>query len=85
MKITFGSIIAELNIFKVNQQQLVDEECEYMNLIEAAPQEEYDNNCFPDPFEIHLVNFITFDELKPDVKISDFFSLSDSSQILEEE
>ena len=85
MKITFGSIIAELNIFKVNQQQLVDEECEYMNLIEAAPQEEYENDCFPDPFEIPFVNFITSDELKPDVKISDFSSLSDSSQILEEE
>ena len=79
MKITFGSIIAELNIFKVNQQQLVDEECEYMNLIEAAPQEEYENDCFPDPFEIPFVNFITSDELKPDVKISDFSSLSDSS------
>jgi hypothetical protein len=42
MKITFDSMIAELNIFSVNQQQLVDEECEYVNLIEAAPQEEFD-------------------------------------------
>ena len=37
MKITFGSMTAELNIFNVNQQQLVDEECEYVNLIEATP------------------------------------------------
>ena len=37
MKITFGSMIAELNIFNVNPQQLVDEECEYVNFIEATP------------------------------------------------
>uniref|UniRef100_A0A2N9EGP3 Retrotransposon gag domain-containing protein n=1 Tax=Fagus sylvatica TaxID=28930 RepID=A0A2N9EGP3_FAGSY len=30
MKITFGSMTAELNIFNVNPQQLVDEECEYI-------------------------------------------------------
>uniref|UniRef100_A0A2N9FPM7 Retrotransposon gag domain-containing protein n=1 Tax=Fagus sylvatica TaxID=28930 RepID=A0A2N9FPM7_FAGSY len=29
MKITFGSMIAELNIFNVNPQQFMDEECEY--------------------------------------------------------
>uniref|UniRef100_A0A2N9FCZ4 Aspartic peptidase DDI1-type domain-containing protein n=1 Tax=Fagus sylvatica TaxID=28930 RepID=A0A2N9FCZ4_FAGSY len=40
MKITFGSMTAELNIFNVNPEQLVDEECEYVNLIEAAPQED---------------------------------------------
>jgi hypothetical protein len=37
---------AELNIFNVNPQQLVDEECEYVNFIEAAPQEEFNKNCF---------------------------------------
>uniref|UniRef100_A0A2N9IJ08 Retrotransposon gag domain-containing protein n=1 Tax=Fagus sylvatica TaxID=28930 RepID=A0A2N9IJ08_FAGSY len=36
MKITFGSMTAELNIFNVNPQQLVDEECEYVNFIEAT-------------------------------------------------
>uniref|UniRef100_A0A2N9EG65 Retrotransposon gag domain-containing protein n=1 Tax=Fagus sylvatica TaxID=28930 RepID=A0A2N9EG65_FAGSY len=30
MKITFGSMTAELNIFNVNPQQLMDEECEYI-------------------------------------------------------
>uniref|UniRef100_A0A2N9GV66 Retrotransposon gag domain-containing protein n=1 Tax=Fagus sylvatica TaxID=28930 RepID=A0A2N9GV66_FAGSY len=30
MKITFGSMTVKLNIFNVNPQQLVDEECEYM-------------------------------------------------------
>jgi hypothetical protein len=46
MKITFGFMTAELNIFNVNSQQLVDEECEYVNFIKAASQEEFDKNCF---------------------------------------
>jgi hypothetical protein len=84
MKITFGSMIAELNIFNVNPQQLVDEECEYVNFIEVAPQEEFDNHCYFDPFETIPVNFIAFDELKLDVKMFDFSSLLDSSQMLKE-
>jgi hypothetical protein len=85
MKITFGFITIELNIFNVNPQQLVDEECEYVNLIEAAPQKEFDNHCYPDLFATLPVNSIASDELKPDVKLSDFSSLLDSSQMLEEE
>ena len=85
MKITFGSMTMELNIFNVNPQQLVDEECEYVNFIEVAPQEEFDKNCFFDPFETLPVNSIASIELKPDVKLFDFSFLLDSSQILEEE
>jgi hypothetical protein len=58
MKITFGSMTTELNIFNVNPQQLVDEECEYVNFIEATPQEEFNKNCFSDPFKTLLVDFI---------------------------
>jgi hypothetical protein len=85
MKITFGSMTAELNIFNVNPQQLVDEECEYVNFIEAAPQEEFNKNCFSNPFETLPVNFVASIELKPDVKLSDLSYLLDSSQMLEEE
>uniref|UniRef100_A0A2N9EH73 Aspartic peptidase DDI1-type domain-containing protein n=1 Tax=Fagus sylvatica TaxID=28930 RepID=A0A2N9EH73_FAGSY len=55
MKIIFGSMTTELNIFNVNPQQLVDEECEYVNFIEAAPQEEFNNHCYPHPFETLLM------------------------------
>uniref|UniRef100_A0A2N9I9P2 Uncharacterized protein n=1 Tax=Fagus sylvatica TaxID=28930 RepID=A0A2N9I9P2_FAGSY len=85
MKITFGSMTAELNIFNLNPQQLVDEECEYVNFIEAAPQEEFDKNCFSDPFETLPIKYVVSIELKPDVKLSDFSSLLDSSQMLKEE
>ena len=57
----------------------MDEECEYVNLIKAVPQKKFDNHCFPDPFETLSVNSIASDELKPDVKLSDFSSLLDSS------
>uniref|UniRef100_A0A2N9IFV1 Aspartic peptidase DDI1-type domain-containing protein n=1 Tax=Fagus sylvatica TaxID=28930 RepID=A0A2N9IFV1_FAGSY len=85
MKITFGSMTVKLNIFNVNPQKLVDEECEYVNFIEAAPQEEFDKNCFSDPFETLPINSAASIELKPSVKLSDFSSLLDSSQMLEEE
>jgi hypothetical protein len=78
MKITFGSITAELNIFNVNPQQLVDEKCEYVNFIKAAPQEEFDNHCYPDPFATLPVNSVVSNKLKPAAKISDFSSLLDS-------
>jgi hypothetical protein len=63
----------------------VDEECEYVNLIGAAPQEEFDNNFFPDPFETLPVNSIVSNELKPAAKISYSSSLLYSLQTLEEE
>ena len=83
MKITFGSMTIELNIFNVNPQQLVDEECEYVNFIEAASQEEFNKKCFFDPFETLPINSIASNELKLDVKLSDFSSLLNSSQMLE--
>jgi hypothetical protein len=77
MKITFGSITAELNIFNVNPQQLVDEKCEYVNFIKAAPQEEFDNHCYPDPFATLPVNSVVSNKLKHAAKISDFSFLLD--------
>ena len=41
MKITFGSMTAKLNIFNVMQQQLEDDECHYVNLIDTVVQEEF--------------------------------------------
>ena len=36
MKITFGSMTAELKIFNVMQQQMEDNECHYVNLIDTV-------------------------------------------------
>jgi hypothetical protein len=40
MKITFGSMTAELNIFNVMRQQLEDDECHYVNLVDTVVLEE---------------------------------------------
>uniref|UniRef100_A0A2N9IMW2 RNA-directed DNA polymerase n=1 Tax=Fagus sylvatica TaxID=28930 RepID=A0A2N9IMW2_FAGSY len=56
MKITFGSMTAELNIFNVMRQQLEDDECHYVNLIDTVVQEEFNRNCFSDPLETLLAN-----------------------------
>uniref|UniRef100_A0A2N9H9R5 Reverse transcriptase domain-containing protein n=1 Tax=Fagus sylvatica TaxID=28930 RepID=A0A2N9H9R5_FAGSY len=40
MKITFGSMTAKLNIFNVMRQQLEDDECHYVNLIDTVVLEE---------------------------------------------
>ena len=63
----------------------MDEKCEYVNFIEAAPQEEFDKNCFSNPFETLPINSVISIELKLDVKLSDFSFLLDSSQMLKEE
>ncbi len=46
-------------------KKLVDEDCEYVNLIETAAQEEFDKNCFFffNPFETLLINSIDPNEL----------------------
>jgi hypothetical protein len=41
MKITFRSMTAEFNIFNMMQQQLGDDECHYVNLIDTVVQEEF--------------------------------------------
>uniref|UniRef100_A0A2N9H911 Integrase catalytic domain-containing protein n=1 Tax=Fagus sylvatica TaxID=28930 RepID=A0A2N9H911_FAGSY len=40
MKITFGSMTAKLNIFNVMRQQLEDDECHYVNLVDTVVLEE---------------------------------------------
>ena len=53
----------------MNPEQLVDEECEYVNLIEAAPQEEFDKNCFLTFLKLFLLILLLLMSLKPDVKL----------------
>jgi hypothetical protein len=85
MKITFGSMTAELNIFNVMRQQLEDDECHYVNLIDTVVQEEFNRNCFSDPLETLLTNSINSYDIEHDAKLTEICSLLDSSQVLEEE
>jgi hypothetical protein len=79
MKITFGFMTTELNIFNVMRQQLEDDECHYMNLIDTVVQEEFNRNCFSNPLETLLTNSIDSYDIEHDSKLTEIFSLLDSS------
>ena len=85
MKITFGSMIAELNIFNVMQQQLEDDKCHYVNLIDTMVQEKFNRNCFSDPLETFLTKSVDSYDIAHDAYLNEICSLLDSSQVLEEE
>uniref|UniRef100_A0A2N9F3L4 RNA-directed DNA polymerase n=1 Tax=Fagus sylvatica TaxID=28930 RepID=A0A2N9F3L4_FAGSY len=85
MKITFGSMTAELNIFNVMRQQLEDDECHYVNLVDTVMQEEFNRNYFSYPLETLLTNSVNSYDIEHDAKLTEICSLLDSSQVLEEE
>ena len=85
MKITFGSMTAELNIFNVLRQQLEDDECHYVNLIDTVVQEEFNRNCFSDPLETLLTNSVDSHDIAHDAHLTEICSLLYSSPVLEEE
>ncbi|KAK7832238.1 hypothetical protein CFP56_026689 [Quercus suber] len=79
MQLTFGSMTLELNIFHVAKQPHEDDDCAYVNLMRAVVQEEFDKNCFSDPLETLLNNFVASYDLECDIHIFENFSLLDSS------
>ena len=85
MQLTFGSMTLELNIFHVAKQPHVDDDYAYVNLIRVVVQEEFNKNCFSDPFETFLNNFVGSYDLECHIHVSENFSLLDSSQVLEEQ
>nr|XP_023918788.1 uncharacterized protein LOC112030337 [Quercus suber] len=85
MQLTFGSMTLELNIFHVAKQPHEDDDCAYVNLIEAVVQEEFNKNCFSDPLETLLNNSVGSYDLECDIHVSENFSLLNSSQVLEEQ
>jgi hypothetical protein len=85
MKITFGSMTVELNIFNVMQQQLEDDECHYVNLIDTVVQEEFNRKCFFEPLETLLTNSVDSYDIAHDAHLTEICSLLDSSQVLEKE
>ena len=85
MQLTFGSMTLELNIFHVAKQPHEDDDYAYVNLIRAVVQEEFNKNCFYDPFETFLNNSVGSYDLECDIHVSKDFSLLDSSQVLGEQ
>ena len=85
MQLTFGSMTLELNIFHEAKQPHEGDDCAYVNLIGVVVQEEFNKNCFSDPLETLLNNFVGSYDLECNIHVSENFSLLDSSQVLEEQ
>ena len=79
MQLTFGSMTLELNIFHVAKQPHKDDDYAYVNLIEAMVQEEFNKNCFSNPLEALLNNYVDSYDLKSDIHLSEICYLLDSS------
>ena len=73
----------ELNIFHVAKQLHEDDDCAYVNLIGAM--EEFNKNCFSNPLETLLNNYVDSYDLECDILVSKKISLLDSSHVLEEQ
>ena len=75
----------KLNIFQVAKQPHEDDDYAYVNLIGAVVQEEFNKNCFSDPFKTLFNNYVGSYDLECDIHVSGNFSLLDSSQVLEKQ
>lgn len=80
MKLNFGNMTMEVNIFNVFRQPYEDEESEVVNLISPLAHDQFVKNSMPDSLENFLVNSnIDEDELNPEV--AEILSCFDSLQV----
>jgi hypothetical protein len=82
MKLSFGNMTLELNIFNICKQPGDDDGFHEVNLIETLVQNQFNLTCFSDPLESCLVNSLDFDDDK-DSEVAHICSVLNSSQVLE--
>ena len=51
MKLTFGNMTLEVNIFNISKEIMGDEECEIVNWLNAIVEEEFNETYFSDPLD----------------------------------
>ena len=73
MQLTFGSMTLELKIFHVAKQPHEDDDYAYVNLIGAVVQEEFNKNCFSNPLQTLLNNYVGSYDLECDIHVSEIF------------
>jgi hypothetical protein len=61
MKLSFGHMTLEVNIFNIGKQIFEDEDCEVMNWIDAVVKEKFTKTYHSDPFDSCLLNFFDSD------------------------
>uniref|UniRef100_A0A2N9HMW5 RNA-directed DNA polymerase n=1 Tax=Fagus sylvatica TaxID=28930 RepID=A0A2N9HMW5_FAGSY len=57
MKLSFGHMTLEVNIFNIGKQIFEDEDCEVVNWIDAVVQEQFTKTYYSDPLDSCLLNF----------------------------
>ena len=82
MKLTFGNMTLEVNIFNISKEIMGDEECEIVNWLNAIMEEEFNETYFSDPLDSCLSNSCYLD-LSINSEVVDAFSLINESQIME--
>ena len=60
LKLSFGNMTLELNIFNTRKQPRDEEDVHEVDLIETLVQEQFNKTCFSDPLEACLVNSCDF-------------------------
>uniref|UniRef100_A0A2N9HV16 Reverse transcriptase/retrotransposon-derived protein RNase H-like domain-containing protein n=1 Tax=Fagus sylvatica TaxID=28930 RepID=A0A2N9HV16_FAGSY len=61
MKLSFGHMTLEVNIFNIGKQIFEDEDCEVVNWIDAVVQEQFTKTYHSDPLDSCLLNFSNSD------------------------
>uniref|UniRef100_A0A2N9I6A0 RNA-directed DNA polymerase n=1 Tax=Fagus sylvatica TaxID=28930 RepID=A0A2N9I6A0_FAGSY len=82
MKLSFGNMTLEVNIFNICKQPGDDDGFHEVNLIETLVQDQFNLTCFSDPLESCLVNSLDFDD-DEDSEVAHICSVLNSSQVLE--
>ena len=82
LKLSFGNMTFELNIFNTCKQPRDEDDVHEFDLIETLDQEQFNKTCFLDPLEACLVNSCDFN-FDENFKIVYIHCLLESAQELE--
>ena len=82
MKLSFGHMTLEVNIFNIGKQLVEDDECEVANWIDVVVEDQFHNTYFSDPLESCIVNSYNLDS-SINSEIIDVCSSLDDFQVME--
>jgi hypothetical protein len=82
MKLSFGHMTLEVNIFNLGKQLVEDDECEVANWINVVVEDQFHNTYFSDPLESCIVNSYDLDS-SINSEITNVCSSRDDFQVME--
>uniref|UniRef100_A0A2N9HFB1 Reverse transcriptase domain-containing protein n=1 Tax=Fagus sylvatica TaxID=28930 RepID=A0A2N9HFB1_FAGSY len=82
MKLSFGHMTLEVNIFNIGKQLVEEDECEVANWVDVVVEDQFHNTYFSDPLESCIINSYDLD-YSINSEITDVCSLLDDFQVME--